>query len=130
MTSSNLATLIAKRITTDAPITYSTLEARAIEKNIDLSLFEEAMAIIHRSKLIEAKNSDGDIVYSIVVPKIAKPGPVRPSYYPDMDSSNDGSGIEADFSYLFLSPEELDKYKAEVKGVAYIPKKRYANTRK
>jgi len=46
--------------------------------------------------------------------------------YPPMDETNDGSGIEADYSFLFLSPEELDQYKAEVRGVTYIPKKRYA----
>jgi Zn-dependent oligopeptidase len=45
-----------------------------------------------------------------------------------MTEDNNGSGIEADFSYLFLSPEELDKYKAEVQGRAYIPKKRYEKT--
>jgi len=32
---------------------------------------------------------------------------------------------DMNFDYLFLTPEELDRYKCEAKGRVYIPKKRY-----
>lgn len=32
---------------------------------------------------------------------------------------------EIDYSYIFLKPEELDKYKAELRGRIFIPKKRW-----
>jgi len=32
---------------------------------------------------------------------------------------------EIDYSYIFLTPEELDKYKAELRGRIFIPKKRW-----
>ena len=121
-----LAALIIKRIIEDNGSTYDKLEARAVEKGISMNTFEAAMVIVHRSKLIEQSVKYGVIQYKVKVKKELNPGPQRPSYYPDMNETNDGSGIEADFSYLFLSPEEMQKYRAEAAGRSYIPKKRYA----
>jgi len=83
---------------------------------------------IHRDKRIARKVLKGEVVYT-PAPKPKLPGSHlswTDKHYPPMDETNDGSGIDADYSFLFLSPEELDKYKAEVRGVTYIPKKRYA----
>lgn len=124
-----LAALIVKRITADVTATYTTLENRAIEKGIDLSIFEQAMVRVHRTKNIERTTKNGDIVYTYKPPIIKQPGSHLTwvnNNYPQMDSSNDGSGIDIDFSFLFLTPEQLDQYKAEVAGRSYIPKKRYA----
>ena len=126
MQPTTLATLIIKRIIDDAGSTYDKLEARAVEKGISMDVFQAAMTIVHRSKLIEQSVKFGVIQYKVAEKKVAKPGPQRPSYYPEMDKTNDGSGIDADFSYLFLTPEELLEYKAKVKGVAYIPRRQYA----
>ncbi len=128
MNTIELATKIITRILTDGSSTYDKLEARAVAKGISMDVFQAAMTIVHRSKLIEQSVKFGVIQYKPYVKPTPKPGPQRPSYYPEMDSTNDGSGIEADFSYLFLSPEEMDKYRAEVAGRSYIPKKRYART--
>lgn len=125
MQPTELATKILTRIIKDGSSTYDILEARAVTLGINMNTFQAAMVIVHRSKLIEQSVKYGVIQYKIAVKKEVKPGPKRPSYYPDMDASNDGSGIEADFSYLFLSPEDMDKYRAEAAGRNYIPKKRY-----
>jgi len=127
MSPTTLATKIITRILTDQGSTYDKLEARAVAKGIDMNTFQAAMVIVHRSKLIEQSVKFGVIQYKPHVKPVAKPGPQRPSYYPEMDSTNDGSGIEADFSYLFLTPEEMDRYKAEAAGRSYIPKKLYAH---
>lgn len=37
---------------------------------------------------------------------------------------------EIDMSFIFLTPEELDKYKAESRGRTFIPKKKYERKRK
>jgi len=125
-----LAALIIKRIIEDNGSTYDKLEARAVAKGIAMNTFEAAMVIVHRSKLIEQSVKYGVIQYKVAEKREPKPGPQRPSYYPEMDETNDGSGIEADFSYLFLTPEELLEYKAKVKGVAYIPRrKKYGHAR-
>lgn len=129
----DLARKIATRITTDAPITYSTLEARAVEKGIDPNLFQQAMAIIHRSKLIECKTQGDEIVYTIKVVK----EPVKLSgaewvtkHYPW--PGQNGIPVfempfpEIDMSHLFLTGEELEKYKCEAKGRPYIPGKKKA----
>lgn len=126
MQPTDLAAKIITRIIKDGSSTYDKLEARAVALGINMNTFQAAMVIVHRSKLIEQSVKYGVIQYKVAVKKEVKPGPQRPSYYPDMDETNDGSGIEADFSYLFLSPEEMDKYRAEAAGRTYIPKKRYA----
>jgi cellobiose-specific phosphotransferase system component IIB len=49
-----------------------------------------------------------------------------------MDSTNDGSGVEANFDYLFLSPQELLEYKAADKNMPLhmIQSKKYGNARR
>lgn len=126
-----LATAILTRIIKDGGSTYDILEARAVEKAIPLHTFEAAMTIVHRSKLIEQSVKSGVIQYKVAVKKtpVIHTGAAWVTHnYPKMDSTNDSSGIDVDFSYLFLTPEEMDRYRAEVRGVAFISKKRYAKT--
>lgn len=126
-----LAAKIAKRIAAGDSVTYTTLEARAKELEVPDAIFQQAMTIVHRSKVIERMVKAGDIVYGVKVVKVAPTGAAWvTANYPRMDETNDGSGIEADYSYLFLTPEEIDKYKAALTGRTYVPKKRYANTRR
>lgn len=109
-------------------VTYSEIEERAESKGVDLNTLDDALAVLHKFNKVHKRVKGGDIVYSPAVEKPKDPGShlnwIRHNY-PHMDSSNNGSGLEADYSYLFLSPEELDKYKAEVTGRTYVPKKRY-----
>lgn len=65
-----LANKITEYIVKNPATTYSALEARAIARGIDLDLFEQAMAVIHRGKRIDRKSTvDGEIVYSPAVIK-------------------------------------------------------------
>jgi hypothetical protein len=124
MTTSNRVTdYILKRTGT----TLGQLEGVVVSAGLTLDELYTALETVHRDKRITRRVIKGEIVYT------PTPEPKAPTdylkyvreNYPPMTKENDGSGIEADFSYLFLSPEELDKYKAEVQGRAYIPKKRY-----
>lgn len=132
MTPTELATKILTRIIKDGSSTYDILEARAVALGINMNIFQAAMVIVHRSKLIEQSVKYGVIQYKIAVKKEAKslsgaeyvtknypwPGkngiPVFEMPFPGID-----------MSYIFLRGEDIDKYRAEVKGVAYLPKKRY-----
>jgi hypothetical protein len=129
MTPTALAALIIKRIIEDAGSTYDKLEARAVAKGISMDVFQAAMTIVHRSKLIEQSVKFGVIQYKVKEKKIAKPFSAVEWVtvnYPKMDNTNDGSGIDVDFSYLFLTPEEMERYKAEAKGRTFIPRKKKA----
>ena len=122
------------------PNTYSVLEARAKELGVEMPMFDAAMALVHKSKLVEQKTKrvsgpnglSDEITYSATVEKpktfFSHLTWLR-DHYPRMTKANDGTGIEADYSYMFLSPEDFDKYKAELAGRAYVPKKRYAAKR-
>jgi len=106
------------------------IDVRARAHGIDMRLLDQALAILHRNKHIATTTKKGTIWYSIkVAPTPKAPGShltwVRHNY-PPMTKENDGSGIEADYSYMFLSPEEADKYRAELTGRTYVPKKKYA----
>ena len=122
-----LARKIIKRINADAPIAYSTLEARAIEKGIELSLFEQAMTIVNKTKTIESKVKGDDIIYTIKVIKLptVHTGLAWVTHNYPWPENFEMPFPEIDMSYIFLTPEELEKYKAEARGRVYIPSKRY-----
>ena len=131
MTPTELATKIITRILTDQGSTYDKLEARAVEKGIDMNTFQAAMVIVHRSKLIEQSVKFGVIQYKPKVKPEVKPA-VGASWL-SLNYPRPGvNGIpvfempfpEIDMSHLFLKGEELEKYKCESKGRPYIPGKR------
>jgi hypothetical protein len=116
------------------PLSMSALEGIVLSKGFTLDDLYTALEKVHKDKRIVQSTRRGEVWYS---PYIEPPTPPPQKHlewirtnYPPMTPDNDGSGIEADFSYLFLSPEELEKYKAEVRGVQYIPSKRYGSKRK
>ncbi len=133
-----MSTKLAKKILIyiekqSGDVTYTAIEERAKLRGIDPDVLDQALAKLHRFKKVEQRVIGGEIVYRPT--RIKKPTFfshltwVR-NNYPPMDSSNDGSGIEADYSYMFLTPEDLEKYKAERQGRTYIPSKRYGRKRK
>jgi hypothetical protein len=107
-------------------VTYSELESRAVTHGISLNLLDVALGKLHKFQKISQRVKGGDIVYCTATPKPKNPMThlewVK-NNYPPMTLENDGSGIDADFSYMFLSPEEAEKFKCEQKGRAYIPRK-------
>jgi hypothetical protein len=133
MNPKDLATKIITRIWADHGSTYDRLEARAVAKAIPMYTFEAAMAIVHRSKLIEQSVKYGVIQYRAATKSPAKEvvgaawvtqnypwpgvGDVPPFVMPFP---------EIDMSHLFLKGEDLERYKCESKGRQYIPGKRKA----
>ena len=129
MSPKELSTKIIAGILKKPEVSYSRLEAHAVTLGIPLGIFQNAMQIVQSNKTIQTKIIGGELIY---VPREKKEPKAPGSHllwvkdnYPPMTKENDGSGIEAGYSYLCLSPEDLDKYKAESRGVSYIPKKRY-----
>ena len=116
-----LATKIAIYIAKNAPVSYEQLRLRAESHKIPMGVFSNAMVIIHRSKRIEQKSKGDDIIYTIVIPKAPPSAGSHITWvkenYPPMTKENDGSGIDVDFSYLFLKPDEMKEYKAAAKGM-------------
>ncbi len=115
------------------PITYDRLEEVTMGKGFNQLQIMDAMEQVHRDKRVTQTTHGNTIQYR---PYIAPP--VKEHFkstipYPPMDETNNADHpafADLDYRYLFLTPEELDKYKAEVKGVAYYPKKRYEHTRR
>jgi hypothetical protein len=119
MQPTSLSNLIITRILRDQMVTLSELEARASERGLLLSDLYAALAVVHRDKRIRRSVSKGEVVYCKAPPKAEPPdhqGWVRRNY-PPMDATNDGSGFDVDYSYLFLSPDALLEYKAAAKNM-------------
>lgn len=126
-----LATKIARYIVKERGCSFETIKQRAVSHGINDNILESALAIIHRNKNIEAKNTKNGIVYCIKKIKLVTPIShiewVKNNYpYPDNFIM---PFPEIDMSWIVLKGEALDKYKAAAKGMPYIPKKRYEHVR-
>ena len=116
--------LLLTAIKNNPGITLTQLEQRATKRGVPLSELYAALEKIHRDKTIKQSTKGDEVIYTYVGEVTVKQefGShltwVRRNY-PPMDDTNDGSGLEADYSYLFLSPDEMKKYKAEVSGGVY-----------
>lgn len=119
---------IIRRIVAQHPVTYETLEQLVRSVGHTELEFLEAMELVHKDKRVTQTTSGDTIQYRpYIAPPVKEPFKCTVPY-PPMDATNNADHeafATLDYSYLFLSPEELDKYKAEVRGVKYIPKKRY-----
>lgn len=118
MTIPELADNIFKRIYVDGPFTFDQLEARAIEKGIDIDDFYAAMEIVQRHRKLRVTGKKYE-------KRVNRPDPVSHTtwirqHYPPMETGvNDAShpvfdGI--DYSYLFMTPDEAKEYKLSLKG--------------
>lgn len=119
LSNQGLPQLIITRIIRDGSVTLSQLEDRAAQRGVSLSELYAALERVHRDKRVERTVKAGEVVYRKAVPKKS---PLDHhtwlrANYPPMDETNDGSGIDVDFSWLFLKPDELVEYKAAAKGV-------------
>ena len=113
----------------EGDVTYTQIQDRASKNGIDLDTLDIALTKLHNHKKVDQRVKGGDIVYRSIVPKKK----VFQSHltwlrenYPAMDDSNKcehPAFINCNFDYLFLTPKDLEKYKAEVKGRVYMPKK-------
>lgn len=124
-----LAEKLVTKIVDSGPITIDQLDARAVKLGIDMNVLDQALQHVHKCKSIERKVLKGTLTYSykkVVVKKKEYFTSTVP--YPPSDETNNADHpifASMNFDYLFLKPEELERYKAESKGRVYIPKKRY-----
>ena len=111
------------------PLSYTKREGIVLARGFTLDELLQALETVHKDKRVKQTVRGDDIMYSpAMAPAIKEPGSHLTwwrKHYPPMDETNDGSGIEADYSYLFLSPEELEKYK---NAGRYVVKSKYAKT--
>ena len=101
-------------------LTYSQLSERATKRGLSLDELDEYLIRVMKDKNVKSTVRGEEIVYTWSPPKprtAISHLQWKNDNYPVMDSSNDGSGIEADYSYMFLTPEELKQYKADAKGI-------------
>lgn len=119
---------IIRRIVAQHPVTYEKLKSLVLGIGHTEIEFMEALESVHRDKRVVQTTVGDTIQYRPYVAPLVKEHFVRSVPYPSMDDTNNADHpafADLDYSYLFLTPEELDKYRAEVNGRTYIPKKRY-----
>jgi len=113
--SSRITDYILKRTGT----TLTQLEGVVVSAGFTLDELYAALNQVHRNKAIRRTVSHGEVVYLKALPP-REPGShlswTRHNY-PLMDDTNDGSGFDIDFSYLFLTPDALLEYKAAAKNM-------------
>lgn len=135
-----LAQKMVKRIDEYTSLSYSQLQQRAQTLGIVDTLFDAAIDRLHKSKHIVKKVRGSDIIYSIK--KESAPSPMShvewcSDNYPRYDTNcytSSGQFIMAfpewDLSFMFLTPEEMQKFKAEQKGMAFVRRRKYEHTRR
>lgn len=119
---------IIRRIVAQHPVTYETLEQLVLSVGYTELEFMEAMEAVHKDKRVVQTTTGDTIQYRPFIAPPKKEPFTCTVPYPTMDATNNADHpafATLDYSYLFLTPEELDKYRADLRGVKYIPKKRY-----
>jgi len=119
----DVKTKILQAIQTAGTITYDQLAARAVKRGMSLDELDELMAKVQKDKRVKSVVKNGVINYTWTTPKPVAPRTPHSHLtwlrqnYPRMTPETDGSGIEADYSYMFLTPEEKKQYDADCKGM-------------
>lgn len=133
---SELSDRFIKRIVAQHPVTYTKLEELAVSNGYTQHQVMDAMELVHKDKRITQSTRGDEMVYRpYIAPPVKEPFKSTVPYpYPGRD------GVppfvmpfpEWDLSFIFLTPEEYEEYKAKAKGRTFIPKKRYehGNTRR
>lgn len=125
MTKQSLAESIFKRIYVDGPFTFDELEARAIEKGLDIDLFYEAMEIVgrHRKLQVSGKtykkrvNRQQEFQSHLTWINENYPRPEKCEHGIEYTGCKHCMPFpEIDFSYLFLTPSQMKEYKLSLKG--------------
>lgn len=120
---------IIRRIVAQHPVTYEKLEALVLGIGHTELEFMEAMEAVHRDKRVVQTTHGDTIQYRpYIVPPVKESFKSTVPYpYPGRDGEPEFvmPWPDWDMSWIFLKPEELEKYKAESKGRTYIPSKRY-----
>lgn len=119
--------LILTAIKKNSPITYTELENRAAKRGLSLDELDELLLKVHKDKRVKKTVKDGDIVYTWEEPKDT----LVPSHILWLRDNYPRPAVfemafpEIDMSWIILSPEDMVRYKEEMKG-----KPAYVNTRR
>lgn len=114
--------------------TFDKLEVRALKHGISMNVFDQAIARLHKLPNIKRTVKLGTVQYELQAVKVkansfnAFAEWRKDNPYPVMDSTNDChheifAGI--DLSFMFMTPEEAELYRAEMKGQRVFKKKKY-----
>ena len=118
----------------NAPVTLDTIIEQATSKGYPEFEVLNTLEQVHKDKRIKQTTRGDTIVYALATHKEPKPQThlqwLR-DHYPQMDSTNDGSGIDiGDLSWMFLkTKEERDAFRAEMSGKLVGYNKRYGKNR-
>ena len=123
---------ILKRIEeSEGDVSYTSLQERAIEKDISLDVLDAALEHLHRFKKVKQRVKGDEIMYRAkprAVPKdpFAVSTWMRENYpWPKPCGAEGCTGLckkcepfpEMDLSFIFLKPQEMKEYKARAKGM-------------
>ena len=119
------------------PSSMSVLEGIVLSKGFTLEQFYAALEKVHRDKRIIQTQRAGQVWYEPYIAPEIKPQPHLDwckANYPWPGKNGVPEFImpfpDWDLSWIFLSPEELEEFKAALKGTTYTPKKKYEHTRR
>ena len=120
-------------------LSYTTLLDRAGQLGIEQNIFDAAIERLQKTKRVTVKVKGDEIYYKA----LEKPKPkafdshlqwLKENYpYPTPCSATDCHGLcvacmpfpEIDMSYLFMTPDEMKEYKAQMKGLPVHMLKHY-----
>ena len=113
--------LLITAIKNNPGITLTQLEHRATKRGVPLSELYAALETIHKDKTIKQSTKGDEVIYTYVgTVKVKQTFSSHLTWvrrnYPPMDDTNDGSGLEADYSYLFFDADAMKEYKSELTG--------------
>ena len=115
-----LAEKLIKRIGEEGDISIDKIDVIARKKGIDMKVLDQALQYIHKVPHINQRVKKGTVWYSIKVVK-EKEAFVQTWAYPWPGQNGIPEFVmpfpSIDFSYMFLTPEEMKLYKAEAKGI-------------
>lgn len=133
-----LAEKLVLHIDVEKTTTFDKLEARALKHGINMAVFDRAIEKLHKLPQIKRTVKLGTVHYELQAVK-AKAGPMLSGEWLAQNYPWPGkNGVpefvmpwpEWDLSYLFMKPDEAEKYKAEMKGKRMFKKKTYEHTRR
>ncbi|UOF78895.1 hypothetical protein [Caudoviricetes sp.] len=127
-----LAKKIQKRIEeAEGDVPYSELEARAVELDISIDMLDAALEHLQRFKKVKQRVKGNEIIYK-AKPKSVPKDPfavstwMRENYpWPTPCGAEGCTGLckqcepfpEMDLSWIFLKPQEMKEFKAQMKGM-------------
>jgi hypothetical protein len=119
METKSLSNRITDYVLGRSTTTLTELEGVVVSAGFTLDELYAALNQVHKNKAIRRTVRQGEVVYLKALPP-KEPGSHLSwtrTHYPPMDSTNNGSGFDIDYSYLFLSPDALLEYKAAARNI-------------